>query len=192
MKIKVTRRRIIFLILFISIAALIVMIYPNLPFPIYSIDYYGITLEFRINLRDARSIPVYPNEEAVQSKIMNELVENITIVFKPGSGQENAFYAVETHEIVYKLAVGYSERFGYMPSFNVVNVTSYENLTGSPQNPVIVLISPIQSNETLVRLEGHIVFIQSKNSTSLTEQLRNFDLATVKFIMTTLGISLNN
>jgi hypothetical protein len=81
-------------------------------------------------------------------------------------------------------------KFAYIPNFNVINVTSYENLNASDKEPAIALIHPIYSNESSVRLDGNIVYVQGKNATSLTGQLRNFDLATAKFLMVALGIKI--
>jgi hypothetical protein len=192
MKIEITRRRIIFLILPVIAIALAVAIYPYIPWPIYSLDYYGTNIGFRVNLRDAKNVPVYPNEADVRSQIMNQWIENVTIVFKPGTEQANAHYAVEVYEIVNKIAVAFSINFGYMPNFNVINVTSYEGLKGKNYNPVIALVHPMYSNETSVRLDDYVIFISGKNSTDLKEQLRNFDLAVEKFLMVALDTNLNN
>lgn len=175
----------------VILVGLCVAIYPYLPLPVYSVNYHGTTLNFRVNLKEAKNTPVYPDELAVQREIMNQFVENITIVFKPGSGQENAHYAIETFEVVNKLATVFLKA-GYMPKFNVVNVTSYDNLSGKIQNPMIALVHPVYSNETSVRLVNHTIYISGKNATSEKEQLRNFDLATVKFIMVALGIELSS
>jgi hypothetical protein len=192
MKVKITRGKAIALVLFTLIILLAIAVYPYLPLPVYSANYYGTIMNFRVNLKDAENVPVYPNEQVAGEEIMNQLVENITIAFKPGTGEENAHYALETSEIVYKLAIAFQKRFGYMPKVNVINVTSYDNLPGKIQNPIIALIHPVYSNETSVRLDGHVFFIAGKNSTSTKEQLKNFDLATVKFLMTALGLKLNN
>lgn len=188
MKVKITRRRAILLASLILMLVLIIAVYPYLPLPVYSLNYQGIVLTFRTNLRDAKDVPVYPSEAAVQSEIMNQFIENVTIAFRPGTGEENAHYAVETYEIVSKLAIAFSKNYGYMPKFNVVNVTSYGNLSGEDQNPIIALVHPVYSNETSVRLDGHVIYVQGKNSTSSRDQLRNFDLATVKFLMVALQI----
>jgi len=192
MKIKITRRRIIFLVLLILSILLIATIFPNIPWPVYSVNYYGATMGFRANLRDAKNVPVYPNEEIVYREIMNPLVENITIAFKPGTEQENAYDAVETFEIVNKLAIAFSKTLGYIPSFNVINVTSYDGLQGKIRNPIITLVNPNYSNETSVRLDDHVIFITGKNSTDSKEQLKNFDLAVIKFLMVALEIRINH
>jgi hypothetical protein len=189
MKVKITRQRAVFfasiLIVIISIALLI----QQIKLPIYSLNYYGTKISFRINLRDVKDVAVYPNEKAVRDEIMNQFVENITIVYKPNESI-NSHYAVEVFEIVNKLAVAYKLRFGYMPNFNVVNVTSYENLTATSNNPKIALVHPIYSNETSVRLEGNVIYIKGKNATSWQDQLGNFDLAVVKFLIIALGIEI--
>ncbi|MEM5879481.1 MAG: hypothetical protein QXU74_03245 [Candidatus Aenigmatarchaeota archaeon] len=189
-RIKISRQKIIFLVSVLLAILLVIKIYPYIPFPIYSINYLGTKMSFRTNLRDAKNIPVYPSEELVYREIMNQLVENITIVFKPGEGEVNAHYALETFEVVNKLAIAYKKRFGYMPNFNVINITNYENLPGKIQNPIIALVHPIYSNETSVKLDYHVIYIQGKNATSSREQLRNFDLAVAKFLMAALDIKI--
>jgi hypothetical protein len=189
MKVKITRQRaILFASILIGII-LVALLIQQIKLPIYSLNYYGTKISFRINLRDAKDVAVYPNEKAVRDEIMNQFVENITIFYKPNE-PINSHYAVEVFEIVNKLAIAYRLRFGYLPNFNVVNVTSYENLTATPNNPKIVLVHPIYSNETLIRLENHVIYIQGKNATNEKEQLRNFDLAVVKFLMVSLGIKI--
>jgi hypothetical protein len=187
MKVKITRQRAILFASILIVAILIALVIQQIKLPIYSLNYYGTKISFRINLRDAKDVAVYPSEKAVRDEIMNQFVENITIVYKPNESI-NSHYAVEVFEIVNKLAVAYRLRFGYLPGFNVVNVTSYENLTTTSNNPKIVLVHPIYSNETSVRLEGNVIYIQGKNAMSENEQLRNFDLAVVKFLMVALGI----
>jgi hypothetical protein len=189
MKVKITRQRAILLMSILIVAILVALLIQQIKLPIYSLNYYGTKISFRINLRDAKDVAVYPSEKAVRDEIMNQFVENITIVYKPNESI-NSHYAVEVFEIVNKLAVAYRLRFGYLPGFNVVNVTSYDNLSGKIQNPIIALVHPIYSNETSVRLENHVIFISGKNATSEREQLRNFDLAMVKFLMATLGINI--
>jgi len=187
MKIKITRTRITLLALLLASAGLLFILLPRIPWPIYSVDYHDISISFRVNLREARSVPVYPSEELIHRSLMNTLVENVTIVFKPGTDEQNAHYAVEVFEITNKLAIAFSKNFGYMPSFNVKNVTSYENLPGKIQNPIIALVYPA-SNETSVRLDGHVIFIIGKSNPSAKEQLKNFDLAVVKFLMAALDV----
>ncbi|MEM5829331.1 MAG: hypothetical protein QW040_00175 [Candidatus Aenigmatarchaeota archaeon] len=190
MKVKViiTRGKIIVLTFFLLAILLLITLYPYIPFPIYSVNYMGVKMRFRVNLRDVKDVVVYPSEETIRKEIMNQLVENITIVFKPGENQTNAHYAIEVFEIVNKLAIAYKLNFAYMPNFKVVNVTSYENLRGRRENPIIALVHPVFSNETSVKLEDHVVYIQGRNATSLREQLKNFDLAVVKFLMSILEI----
>jgi hypothetical protein len=189
MKVKVTRQRAILFASILIVIILIALLVSQIKLPIYSLNYYGAKLSFRINLRDVKDVTVYPSEKAVRDEIMNQFVENITIVYKPNESI-NSHYAVEVFEIVNKLAIAYRLRFGYIPNFNVINVTSYENLMAVPSNPKIVLVHPIYSNETSVRLEDNVIYIQGKNAVSEKEQLRNFDLAVVKFLIVALEIKI--
>jgi hypothetical protein len=152
------------------------------PKPITTWNFYGVILNFRVDLREASKIPVYPSEDVVNTQLMNPLVKNITIVYKPSSPKDNSYYAAEAFEIATKLYYGYRALEYEMPKFITMNVSSYENLPGKIQNPIIALVAPSYSNETAVVVDpGHIVFIKAKN-------LQEFDLATVKFLMSALRI----
>ncbi|MEM5772733.1 MAG: hypothetical protein QXL86_00700 [Candidatus Aenigmatarchaeota archaeon] len=192
MKVKLSFDR-IKIILIASILLLIFLawtISSQIKLPISSWNYHGTNLKFRINLRDVEKIEIYPSENAIKKEILNNFVENITIIFKPGDEIINAHYAVEVFEITYKLTVAYKLNLAYIPNFNVINVTSYENLKGTRENPIIALVHPIYSNETSVKLDNHVIYIQGKGARSPAEQLRNFDLAVAKFLMAVLDIKL--
>ncbi|MEM5766185.1 MAG: hypothetical protein QW423_00910 [Candidatus Aenigmatarchaeota archaeon] len=189
-KLSLTRGRTIVLASLLLLALLAITLYPYISFPIRSINYLGVNMNFRANLRDAKDVLVYPNEELVREEIMNQFIENITIVFKPGEDNVNSHYVLEVFEIVNKLAIAYKLRFAYIPNFNVVNVTSYENIRGTKDNPIIALIHPIYSNETVVKIEDHVIYIQGNNARNSMGQLKNFDLATVKFLMVALDIKI--
>ncbi|MEM5853600.1 MAG: hypothetical protein QW228_04495 [Candidatus Aenigmatarchaeota archaeon] len=186
---KFSLKNTVILVLIVSLV-LALIISTQLKLPVYSVNYKGKKMNFRTNLRDAEKVVVIPNEKNLREKIFNNLVDNITIVFKPGDELVNAHYAAEVFEITYKLTLAYKLNFAYIPRFNVVNVTSYEGLKGSEENPVVALIHPIYSNETSVRVDDSVVYIQGKNSEKLEEQLRNFDLAVAKFLMVALDIKL--
>jgi hypothetical protein len=68
-----------------------------------------------------------------------------------------------------------------MPSFNAMPVEEYANLPGKIQNPIIALVHPKYANETAVRNEGHVTYISGTN-------YKDFDLATIRFLMVVLGI----
>ena len=181
-KFKITRNRVFFILIFFLIAFSIFYYISYIPKPITSRYFYGIKLNFRADLRQASKIPVYPIEDVVNTELINPLVKNITIVYKFSTPEENSYYAIEAFEIANKLYYAYRVSGYDVPKFITMNVSSYENLPGKIQNPIIALVAPSYSNETAVIADtGHIVFIKAKN-------LKEFDLATVKFLMSALRI----
>jgi hypothetical protein len=150
-----------------------------IPKPVTSVQYDSFILNFRQDLNEAKKVPVRPSEDVLYRDLMNGLVENVTIVFEPVNGGDS-LYGVEAFEIAYKLKLGYLVR-GINPGFNAINVTSYENLPGKIQNPIIALVHPAYANETSVSIDGHVVTIKGKTA-------KDLDLATEKFLMVTLGI----
>ena len=162
--------------------------------PITVIDYKNTTVGFRADLREAAKVPVYPNDQNVYLDTIHQLVKNVTIVFKDAGPTENAYVEVETLELYYKMRLAYQMSFGsvdpqtgevysmMLPTFNVQNVSSYENLPGKIQNPIIAIVPPAFANDTAVRNYGHVTYISG-----LTKE--GLDLATVRFLMAELGIS---
>jgi hypothetical protein len=185
-KIKLSRRQLIVLTgLFALIALALIYFYfgPKPLPPLTSIKYYNKILNFRADLREAQKIPVYPEDLAVRNEIMNQLVENVTIAFKPASDTENSLYVLEEMEIIPKLLMGY-ERIKTNPHFNAVAVSSYENIAGTIQNPVIVLVHPKYSNETSISIGFHSIYIKGKTA-------KDFDLATIRFLMAALDLKIS-
>jgi len=153
-------------------------------------NYRGNDIGFRADLRKADKVPVYPGETEVYLDTMHPLVKNITIAYKDVEDSERGYYAVEAYEITYKMKIAYSylvgtdsEGVSKIPTFNVEVVDQYAHLPGKIQNPIIALVHPVYANETSVRNEGHVTYISG-------ETFEEFDLATVKFLMTIMGIEL--
>jgi len=182
-KIKIQKRVLIIFFVIIAVSFSVVIFYMSYkPYePITAVNYYGKIINFRVDLRKADGIPVYPSDSALYLELMHPLVQNITIAVKPVNGTENAYYGIEAFEIT-KLLYGYA-RIGTKPGFNAINVSSYEHLPGKIQNPIIALVHPVYSDETAIRIENHVIFIKAKN-------YEEFDLATVKFLIVALGIEL--
>jgi hypothetical protein len=182
-KISIKTKQLKILVVITFLIFLLLLIYRIWPKPIYTINYKDAELTFREDLREANKIPVYPSEEILYRALINPLVKNVTIVFVPVEG-ENGIYVVNAWEIVTKLSLAYKQ-IGIKPSFNGLNVTSYENieLYGKIQNPYIVLVHPRYANETSLRLKDHTIFISGKSNKEL-------DLATVKLLIIALKIKI--
>ena len=154
-----------------------------LPKPILSVSLNGNTVLFRDDLKEASKIPIYPDEQSVAKFFSNPNVTNITFAFKPFQG-ENGLDLLEESEIIFKTTLLYSQ-FGYQPSYKAVPVRTYDQVNSTSSAPTIVLVSPKFANETSVRLENNTLFISGTNQ-------RNFDIATIKFMMTILGIKMQS
>ncbi len=149
--------------------------------PLKKIIYNEEVVEFRNDLRKAKEIPVYPNDEAIREILFSNSTKEITIAFKPA--ENNSIYAIEAFEITYKLLRYVYPSYGFLPKFRGINVSSYDGLEGSKANPLIILIHPIYSNETSVRVEDYKIFISG-----VTEE--EFDLATIRFLMAAMDIKI--
>lgn len=178
-KIKVTKLKIIaFLIAAISFCVVYLeypAIYKTLV-PIKQINYYGVPLVFRQDLKQASTIPVYPNENALKI-FYDPKIKTIYIAFR--NTTQNSLVEVEAYEISYKLKIFYLLA-KHPITIKGINVTSYK-INGNSTSPVIVLIPPVDANETAVKVSSYTIYIGGKN-------LHDFDLATEKFLMVVLGI----
>jgi hypothetical protein len=191
LKLKITKKRIISIValLAVFVGLLYSLNYYNAHLkPITTLDYKGIPIGFRQDLREAIKVPLYPNDEYLRIGLIHPLVQNITIAFKDVNKTEDPYYSLEGVEIVSKLKVAY----GFVnpptyPNFTAVEVTSYENLPGKIQIPIIALIHPEYANETSVRFDAnaHVVYIQGKTH-------KDFDLATIRFLIAALDIQVPN
>jgi hypothetical protein len=185
-KIKITKRRVLFL--FLLVLGIVSLYYINIYFqPVTKVSFGEVVLEFREDLKEAKKIPITPDESSFNKEFINPSVEKVTVIFKPAEDGTESFYSVEVFEIVNKLYYGYRS-INHIPKFETANVTSYESISAEAINPLIVLIHPKYGNETSVKLNSHVAFISAKNDANLGVALRNFDLATEKFIISTLGI----
>lgn len=157
----------------------ITIAYLKIPKPITTYNLDGLKFRFRADLRKANNILVYPDEETIRNIIWNPEIQNLTIVYVNSS--DNAIVAVNAFEITYKLKLIYFF-LNYDINITGKEIESYDELAATSENPVIALIPPVFSNETLVKVKDNIIYIKAKT-------YEEFDLATVKFLMGALGIS---
>lgn len=182
---RLSRKRAIVLtaVIVISVAAaLLATVYP---WPITSVGYNNVILQFGVNLRDARNVPVYPNANAVANVINVSRINGVTFVLQNTSDDYSS--KVEAVEIVLKLSTAYNifDTNFYDPNSNhePLIVKSFDNLNATQRNPYIVLVPPSISDGNYVKVVGNSVFISGKTQ-------HDFDLATAKFILSSIGISI--
>lgn len=170
--------------------------------PLQTINFGGQIISFRADLREAHSVPVLPDENAVYDHITKLPVQtdasgntvyrapltNITIVFDPNGvpKEQMGYYSVEGYEIVNKLTALYKGQYGIDVGFNVTPVDNYSGLAGSPTDPVIALVHPAIANGTFVSVDPDREVI----TVSGGKTLHDFDLATVRFISVALGLQI--
>lgn len=180
MKIRLTQKRIIILsiILVGLILAFGVYYFLKSVKPSNEIEYMGRIFKFRDDVRLAEKIKVIPDEKTIHDLFWSNNLKKITIVFKPVQSQ-TGYYAVEAFELSNKLELMYLLN-GKRIDFKGENVTSYENLTSTPDNLKIVLVHPLLTNKTLIESKNNLVFIYGKDE-------KDFDLVTIKLILTAMG-----
>jgi len=184
-RIKLTKMKIIAIVMITLVLTILYFSYPYLKEwylsmkPITEINYFGVPMKFREDIRLARSIEVYPNETYVKSIFRSKELKSVTIGILNYTNQTNII-GVEAVEITFKLSSFYS-----LASMPVIikgkEIGSISEIIGNSTNPVIIIIPPSIANETLVRVENYTVFISGKT-------LKELDLATIKFITLVLGI----
>jgi hypothetical protein len=158
--------------------------------PITSWNYRGRIINFRADLREADKVPVYPNGDSVYLDLVHALVENVTFAYKYINGttedgkNPNAYYTLQIVQIVQNIIPAYEEVWGFTPNFDSMEVASYENLPGKIQNPIIAIVPPPYSDETVIRNEGHVTFLKAKTYEDL-------DIVATKLLMIALHIDLD-
>lgn len=178
-KIAINRKQLIIFIVIIVCVAVVARVYLTLPRPITTYNLDGLEFKFRADLRQANNIPVYPDEEAIRDIIWNPEIQTLTIAYVNSS--DNTIVAANAFEITYKLKLIYLI-LNLDVNITGEEVNSYSNLTATSENPIIALIPPIFTSETLVKVEDNIIYIKAKT-------YEEFDLTTVKVLMVALNIS---
>jgi hypothetical protein len=184
-KIKLTKMKII---AFATVAILLTFLYVYYPYlqkwyqstqPLTEINYFGVPMKFREDIRLAKNIEVYPNETYLKSIFRSREIKGITISVLNFTNETNII-GVEAVEITFKLSSFYSIA-GLPVAIKGKEIGSLYEISGNSTNPVIIIMPPSIANETLVKAENYTVFISGKT-------LKDLDLATIKFISVVLGI----
>lgn len=175
-----------YLIIFIILAGIGgVLYYQNLPKEMTRYNFYGTELVFRDDLRFAQNITVYPDEGSILNKVWDPEITKIKIayVLTPEASDENSVIALNAFEIRYKLGIAYrNTKFNWVNEFTSTELSSYDNITQTDDTLVIALVRLSLSDRTAVELDGNVVYIKGKTP-------KEFDLATIKFIMSALNIT---
>lgn len=200
-KFKITSKKIIVILVILSIPLLYYLL-PKYVLPITSWNYEGRTVVFRADLRSAQRVPMTstnPSATDIDASVRNSLlrpdVVNVTFIFQPTDDKNNALYILEETELIKALTLSYlsitpTELQPSMPNFNAVAVNSYEGITATQANPKIVLVHPNFGNETAVRQDGYIIYVEARNTGNFDSNKLQFDLATERLMMALLTIKI--
>jgi len=184
-KIKLTKMKVIAFAILAIASTILYVFFPYLQSwyqlirPLTEINYFGVPMKFREDIRLARDIAVYPNETYLKSIFRNKNIERITIGILNYTNETNVI-GVEAVEITFKLSTFYS-LVPMKVTIKGKEIGSLYEIEGNATNPLIIIIPPSIANETSVRVENYTVFISGKS-------LKELDLATIKFITIVLGI----
>ncbi|MBI2084015.1 MAG: hypothetical protein HYT70_00120 [Candidatus Aenigmarchaeota archaeon] len=179
MKFKFSMNRALIFTVIVAIIAAAGIFYYQQTTPITSYTFYGQDITFRDDLRSSDAVPIYPDREAVLNTMWNPDIQDVTIVYV--NSTDNGIVAVNSFEIAYKLRIAYLTFNWNVPVYGM-EVDSFENLTGSNENLIIVLVPPSMADETSVEMHDGAVYIKGKTSQEL-------DRATIKFLMASMNIT---
>ncbi len=177
-KLTLSKKTILFIIVFVSVLGVIVLMINFYPWPIKTRQYNNVTIQFDVDLREAKNIPVYPNENSTRNLINTPTVKKLTFVI-----QNTSDFSLTKLEVVQTSAtLSYALKI-FDPGFfdNILIANSFDNLNSTAENPYIALTPPSISDGTYVKVVKNSVFISGKDR-------HGFDLATAKFIISSLGI----
>jgi hypothetical protein len=167
------------LLVFIAIiaaAVVAVYIYEKHYAPITRYNYKGSTFVFRTDLRKANKLTVQPNETSITDLLWVPDISKITIVYK--NSTDVNLVTLEAIEITYKLKLGYVMA-NFPVEIDAQEVQSFDSLP--TDRPFIAIVPPSLADETAIKLQDNVIFVEGKN-------LKELDLATVKFLIVALGI----
>lgn len=200
-KLKITPKRIIVILIILAIPFLFYAL-PKYVLPITTWNYEGRVVGFRTDLRAAQKIPIIENipnvndaDQNIRAALIRGDVQNITFLFEPTDDKNNALYILEETELIKALTDAYipvtqTELQPTIPNFNAVAVDNYTGITATQLNPKIVLVHPNFGNETVVRQDGYIIYVEAKNTGNFDSNKLQFDLATERLMMALLTIKI--
>ena len=198
LKISLKKIALVFVILAIPFVVYLLFLYVV---PISTWAYEGRPVGFTINLREAQKIPIISNgarsdaDANTRDALVRDDVKNITFLFKPTDEKNNTLYLLEESEIIRALTFAYlySPRLQIhqLPAFNAQIIDSYSNITASQLNPKIVLVHPNYGNQTLVKQDGYIVYVEARNANNFNSDKTQFDLSAVRLMMAILSIKIS-
>lgn len=197
---KFTRKKIL-AVIFILAIPFIYYFLARYVLPITSWNYEGHGFVFSTNLRDAQNVPIitnYQNPKGADYSVMDALVrddvQNITFLFVPTDSTNNTLYILEKVDIMSALRFAYAYspnlQLHVIPNFDTQEISSYSNITATQLNPKIVLVHPNFSNETAVRQDGYIIYVEGKNTNNFKTDRVQFDLAAARLMMAILSIKI--
>lgn len=186
---KLSRKQKFALIVVFSVAVAVgvtwVYYYFSTPKPLIRYDFYGTEFVFRDDLRMAQNIPAYPDEESILQKVWNHDITKVNIAYVPTAepSEENSLTALNLFEIRFKLDVAYrNPNFNWINEFASTELQSLDDIKQSYDTLTIVLVRPSLSDRTAVEMDGNTVYIKGITP-------KEFDLATIKFLMSALNIT---
>ena len=185
-KIKLTKTRIILLAALIALVLGIygsVYFYPRPQAKMDTINFGGVILTFRQDIREAKGVQVSPSEDVITRSLASYNVKNISFAFKDAGEADNPLYIVEEGEIIQKLFVLY-KLANHEVGYNSILVNdSYQTLNGSVENPVIAFIHPKFAKDTQVKFVNNVIYVEGTDA-------KNLDLATVRLLMLALDVKI--
>ena len=146
--------------------------------------FYGTEFQFRNDLRAAQTISLYPDYKSILDKVWDPNITKINIAYIPTaeSSTENSMLSLSVIEIRFKLDIAYHE-FNWANEFTGTELKSFDDINSTNDTLTIALVRPSLSDKTGVELHGNIVYIKGKTE-------KEFDLATTKFLMAALNITI--
>jgi hypothetical protein len=174
---------------------------PDLFLNPYQKYYAGGVRNFRAKLSEAGEVPVYPNEDAIRSILLNPEVRNVSIAYFYKE-EESGYYFVTSFEITNKMTIIYRHLFGedvdtftdeegnpciiFYPNkqvrcFKSVALNSTDELNPSPANPVILLKAV--SNQTAVTAHNFMITLEGESLERIEMDYIDLDLAVDKMLL---------
>ncbi len=167
----------------IAVIAIIGISYYTSGRPITRYDWDGTEIVFRDDLRLAKNVSVYPDENSVYSWIWHPDVYRVKIAYVPTeeSSADNGALATNMFEIRFKLDLAYG-RQQWGNEFSTLELKSFENLSSANDTLIIALVRPSLSDKNGIEQNGNIVYIKGMTQ-------KDLDLATMKFLMIAMNIT---
>ena len=146
-------------------------------------------VQFRSDLNEARRVPIFPDESAARSLLLDPEKLTVGLVYVSNESV-NGYYFVDSYEFGFKFTLITKERIGVakrLVGLNITDISELETIKEENELDAIVFLEAF-SNETSVRVDDDTVYVRGKDMSQNKRKYTDLDLAVDRLLLALLAV----